>query len=153
MTDAQVTALGLPADPGELSVVDAATSAVRHGDHLDFVVNGRLLHIVDDATSDCGKSCAGGPGHGRSAAVVDHGLTVRPQGVAPAAGRFNSGGEFGDGIMPLAVSSGAGDGDATAGGALRQKAVADLVAVEHAGGDEASTHTRLKVLGICCQCR
>jgi Cd2+/Zn2+-exporting ATPase len=33
---------------------------------------------------------------------------------------------------------------------MSQKAVADLVAAEHAGGDEASTHTRLKVLGICC---
>ena len=158
LTDAQVTALGLPADPDEAraSLMRAQADAVRHGDHLDFVVNGRLLHIVDDATSDCGKSCAGGPGHGRSAAVVDHGgldiVRVR-EGVAPAAsaGASTSGGEFGGGkYMPLAVSSGAGDGDATAGGALRQKAVADLVAVEHAGGDEASTHTRLKVLGICC---
>ena len=159
LTDAQVTALGLPADPDEAraSLMRAQADAVRHGDHLDFVVNGRLLHIVDDATSDCGKSCAGGPGHGRSAAVVDHGgldiVRVR-EGVAPASmerGRFNFHGEFGGGkYLPLAVSSGAGDGDATAGGALRQKAVADLVAVEHAGGDEASTHTRLKVLGICC---
>ena len=75
LTDAQVTALGLPADPGEARawLMRAQADAVRHGDHLDFVVNGRLLHIVDDATSDCGKSCAGGPGHGRSAAVVDHG--------------------------------------------------------------------------------
>ena len=158
LTDAQVTALGLPADPGEARawLMRAQADAVRHGDHLDFVVNGRLLHIVDDATSDCGKSCAGGPGHGRSAAVVDHGglnIVRAREGVAPAAsaGASTSGGEFGGGkYMPLAVSSGAGDGDATAGGALRQKAVADLVAVEHAGGDEASTHTRLKVLGICC---
>ena len=59
LTDAQVTALGLPADPGEAraSLMRAQADAVRHGDHLDFVVNGRLLHIVDDAVSDCGKSC------------------------------------------------------------------------------------------------
>ena len=158
LTDAQVTALGLPADPGEAraSLMRAQADAVRHGDHLDFVVNGRLLHIVDDAVSDCGKSCAGGPGHGRSVAVVDHGgldIVRAREGIAPAAsaGASTSGGEFGGGkYMPLAVSSGAGDGDATADGALRQKAVADLVAAEHAGGDEASTHTRLKVLGICC---
>ena len=156
LADAQVTALGLPADPDEARafLIRAQADAVSHGDHLDFVVNGRLLHIVDDAVSDCGASCAGAVGHDRGAAVVDHGgldvVRARERVSAAASAAFASGGAFGGGeYMPLAVSS-LGSGDTTAEGALSQKAVAHLVAAEHAGGAEASTHTRLKVLGICC---
>jgi len=163
LTDAQVTALGLPADPDEARafLMRAQADAVRHGDHLDFVVNGRLLHIVDDAVSDCGASCAGGPGHGRSATVVDHGgldVVRFREGLAAngASASATAGGESGFGggkYMPLAVSGArhpSGDPVSSELHPMSQKAVVDLVAAEHAGGDEASTHTRLKVLGICC---
>ena len=160
LTDAQVTALGLPADPDEARafLMRAQADAVRHGDHLDFVVNGRLLHIVDDAVSDCGASCAGGPGHGRSATVVDHGgldVVRAREGLAAngASASATSGGEngFGGGkYMPLAVSGARHPSGDPYPKPMSQQAVADLVAAEHAGGDEASTHTRLKVLGICC---
>ena len=157
LDNAQVTALGLPADPDEARafLMRAQADFVRHGDHLDFVVNGRLLHIVGAAVaSDCGDSCAGAVGHGRSAAVVDHGrldvVRARECVAAAASAEASSDCVFGGGkYMPLAVSSVA-SGDATTQEALSQKAVADLVAAEHAGGAEASTHTRLKVLGICC---
>ena len=155
LTDDEVTRLGLPADPDEARafLIRADADAVRHGDHLDFVVNGRLLHIVDDAVSDCGKDCAGGPGHARVAAVVDHGgLDVVRQriGVGEAAAASTTTRlAFGGGrYMPIASSTQSTGGAHDQG--EMQKTVADLVATEHAGGDEPSTHTRLRVMGICC---
>ena len=64
---AQVTALGLPteADEARIFFLRNQVDAVRHGDHFDFIVNGRLIHVVDDAVADCGGDCGGAPGHNR----------------------------------------------------------------------------------------
>ena len=155
LSDEQVQALGLPSDPDEARefLIGQDTDAVRHGDHFDFIVNNRLVHIVDDAVSDCGADCAGGPGHARGAAVVDHGgldvvrKRIGTDGQNALNGASTSGREFGGGrYMPLARAAVISDGN----NLDQQKTVADLVRLEHAGGDEPSTHTRMKVMGICC---
>ena len=156
LSDAQVTALGLPteADEARIFFLRNQVDAVRHGDHFDFIVNGRLIHVVDDAVTDCGGDCGGAPGHNRGASLVDHGgLDLIRQRVGTGPQTASTSGqktEFGGGrYMPLARNT--PDKSTHSEGQLDHKrALADAVLLEHAGGAEPSTHTRLKVNGICC---
>ena len=224
LTGAEVASLGLPASPEEARAYLVRTHAdtVPHGDHVDFVVGDRLIHIVtagDNVNGDCGSDCgnhheggagrAGGAGagvggggargggggggtvlgHARAPAVVDHGrlhiarsrlgAAAEEQSAASitssaaAAGGNGNGNGNGNGhgkppssvpraaigggrYMPLvkkqdasSTAAAADGGDVTAD-VTSVEAVHLALTVEHAGGGEASTHTRLKVHGICC---
>ena len=62
LTGAEIVSLGLPASPEEARAYLVRTHAdtVPHGDHVDFVVGDRLIHIVtagDNVNGDCGSDC------------------------------------------------------------------------------------------------
>lgn len=151
LTASQVEALGLPASPEEARafLIRAAADTVPHGDHVDFVVRDRLIHVVPGvgrASDHCGADCAASRPLGP--ALVDHGeldVARRRVGVGSERGAAGDGDHHGGGrYVPLArATAGATVADARA-------AIEAAVAGEHAGGEEASTHTRLRVAGICC---
>jgi len=170
--------------------VRSNADTVPHGNHVDFVVGDRLIHIVTGAGSgDCGADCtaAGGGRHAAEASMVDHGrldITRRRIGSSePEDQHGDAGGAAGAGsdagarsghagigggrYMPLvqkqkpnesAFASESSSGGVEFGSAsaakkeelLSVEAVHLAVNMEHTGGGEASTHTRLKVHGICC---
>ena len=85
---AEVATLGLPASPEEARAFLVRTNAdtVPHGDHVDFVVGNRLIHIVTGGeasghcgtdcghVSDCGTDCGSSLHHAAgNAMMVDHG--------------------------------------------------------------------------------
>jgi hypothetical protein len=167
---------------------------LQPGDHVDFVVGDRLIHIVtagDNVNGDCGSdchafNCGGGGGtvleHELGPGLVDHGrLNIARSRVGHGeADEEDVGGGGGGGggggtnakapTVPRAAIGGGrylplvhrdagkneGDDvdaekDAAAQPLLTSvEAVHLALTIEHAGGAEASTHTRLKVHGICC---
>ena len=137
---------GSPASPEEARayLIRTAADTVPHGDHVDFVVGDRLIHVVtgDGHHSDhCGADCADSSPH--EPALVDHGeLDVARKRVGSEHGNGDNHG--GGRYVPLArAEAGASLADARA-------AIDAAFAHDHAGGEEASTHTRLRVAGICC---
>jgi len=83
LSGAEVATLGLPASPEEARayLVRINADTVPHGDHVDFVVGNRLIHIVTagaEASGHCGSDCGAAPGshlhHAAGGAMmVDHG--------------------------------------------------------------------------------
>lgn len=189
----ELTALGLPASPASLRqfLIDNTAETVRHGNHVDFVVGDRLLHVATEEDREaCGDDCGAFEGE---SCVSDHGsLNVSrrrvgangangsasgtpPQALAPCAitGEVRTlvgatdpsavgfgGGLYSPIVNARRLSRGAAEG---AEGALDRNSIdrrplglvtADDVRVamedDRTGGDEASAHTRMKVLGICC---
>eukprot|EP00982_Pelagococcus_subviridis_P017774 31564-Pelagococcus_subviridis.AAC.14 len=65
MTAEQCLALGIPADPEEARafLLRARADAVPHGDHIDYLINGTLVHVVGGGGGDrtggdtCGEDC------------------------------------------------------------------------------------------------
>ena len=146
LSASQIEALGLPASPEEARayLIRTAADTVPHGDHVDFIVGDRLIHVVtgDGHHSDhCGADCADSSPH--EPALVDHDeLDVARKRVGSEHGNGDNHG--GGRYVPLArAEAGASLADARA-------AIDAAFAHDHAGGEEASTHTRLRVAGICC---
>ena len=113
----QIEALGLPASPEEARayLIRTAADTVPHGDHVDFVVGDRLIHVVtgDGHHSDhCGADCADSSPH--EPALVDHGeLDVARKRVGSEHGNGDNHG--GGRYVPLArAEAGASLADARA---------------------------------------
>ena len=69
----ELTVLGLPASPAALRqfLIDNTAETVRHGNHVDFVVGDRLLHVATEEDREaCGDDCGA---EGGAACVSDHG--------------------------------------------------------------------------------
>lgn len=155
MTSEECVSLGLPGDPSEARAIlmSERAEAVPHGDHMDFVVNGRLVHVVDGGGAGAGEDC----NHSSTPAFFNHGsvtvarskLGSEDATVVGGTGRY----------MPLVrrtpytkKAGGENENDNTQ---LRTRLLSPadvrlVVDAEHAGGSEQSAHTRLKVYGICC---
>ena len=71
MTSEECVSLGLPGDPSEARAIlmSERAEAVPHGDHMDFVVNGRLVHVVDGGGAGAGEDC----NHSSTPAFFNHG--------------------------------------------------------------------------------
>lgn len=180
LSGAELAALGLPASAEEARAFLLRTHAdtVQHDGHRDFVVGDRMIHIVtasgEDARADCGSDC---PPHCGPELVEEHGrLTITRSRVGNAVeaddasvpgGGGAKGGEGGPGgrqvprstigggrYVPLVAKAGPegaeGGDDGGAANLTSVEAVHLALTIEHEGGAEPSTHTRLKVLGICC---
>ena len=162
LTPEELEAMRIPSDPEEARafLLRQRVETIPHGNHVDFVVGDRLIHVVtgreEDRAEDCGEDCAEECkrkcnddetcNHGCAPGVVDHGAVnvVR---------RRAGGSDGGAKDMPLVLKTPA-DNKGNEGGSkidmTSPEAIVLAVDSEHLGGAEPSTHTRLKVQGICC---
>jgi Cd2+/Zn2+-exporting ATPase len=201
MTAEQCLALGIPADPEEARafLLRARADAVPHGDHIDYLINGTLVHVVGGGGGDrtggdtCGEDCQrAGTWHAAAPALMDHGTVdvtrvklgstdggvgagrymplvremgaragadettttttaeaeaARPRPLVFAAGDDDRGGDLSEKSSLLGEKNKRSSSDNFAS---HLEAIHVAVRDEHAGGDEPSSHARLKVLGICC---
>lgn len=186
----ELTALDLPASPASLRqfLIDNNTETVRHGNHVDFVVGNRLLHVATEENREaCGDDCGAEVG---AACVSDHGslnifrrrvgangangsaLGTPPRALAPCAitGEVRTlvgatdpsavgfgGGLYSPIIKARTSSRGAAEGPLDRNsieqcplGLVTADDVRVAIEDDRTGGGEASAHTRMKVLGICC---
>ena len=132
LSASQIEALGLPASPEEARayLIRTAADTVPHGDHVDFIVGDRLIHVVtgDGHHSEhCGADCADSSPH--EPALVDHDeLDVARKRVGSEHGNGDNHG--GGRYVPLArAEAGASLADARA-------AIDAAFAHDHAGGEE-----------------
>ena len=154
LTPRELDAMRIPSDPNEARayLLRQGVVTVPHGKHVDFVVGDRLIHVATGTEEDCGMDCAdecertcGDPTHqhGCEPGVVDHG--------AVNVLRRRAGGADGAKYMPLVRKGTLGED--TSGSKIDMnspEAIVLAVDSEHLGGTEQSTHTRLKLQGICC---
>ena len=157
LTAEELEAMQIPSDPEEARayLLRQRVDTIPHGNHVDFVVGDRLIHVVTGGEEDCGYDCADeckrtcndtDHHHGCAPGVVDHG--------AVNVARKRAGGADGAKYMPLVRKTHPDDGDYSTSGSkidmTSPEAIVLAVDSEHLGGTEPSTHTRLKVQGICC---
>ena len=157
LTAEELEAMQIPSDPEEARayLLRQRVDTIPHGNHVDFVVGDRLIHVVTGGEEDCGYDCADeckrtcndtDHHHGCAPGVVDHG--------AVNVARKRAGGADGAKYMPLVQKTLHDDGDYSTSGSkidmTSPEAIVLAVDSEHLGGTEPSTHTRLKVQGICC---
>ena len=162
LTPEELEAMRIPSDPEEARafLLRQRVETIPHGNHVDFVVGDRLIHVVtgreEDRAEDCGEDCAEECkrkcnddetcNHGCAPGVVDHGAVNV---VRRRAGGSDGGAKY----MPLVLKTPA-DNKGNEGGSkidmTSPEAIVLAVDSEHLGGAEPSTHTRLKVQGICC---
>ena len=162
LTPEELEAMRIPSDPEEARafLLRQRVETIPHGNHVDFVVGDRLIHVVtgreEDRAEDCGEDCAEDCkrkcnddetcNHGCAPGVVDHGAVNV---VRRRAGGSDGGAKY----MPLVLKTPA-DNKGNEGGSkidmTSPEAIVLAVDSEHLGGAEPSTHTRLKVQGICC---
>lgn len=160
MTSEECVSLGLPGDPSEARAILMSKRAdvVPHGDHMDFVVNGRLVHVVDGGGAGAGgDDCGGDCNHSSTPALVDHGsvAVARSKLGSEDAAAVGGPGRYMPLVRPTPSTKEAGEENENENTQLRTPLLspADVrlaVDAEHAGGSEQSAHTRLKVYGICC---
>lgn len=156
LTPEELEAMQIPSDPQEARafLLRQRVDTIPHGNHVDFVVGDRLIHVVTGAEEDCGGDCAEecrrtcndeDHHHGCTPGVVDHG--------AVNVARRRAGGADGAKYMPLVRKTPAEVNEGDEGSKIDMtspEAIVLAVDSEHLGGAEPSTHTRLKVQGICC---
>ena len=60
LTPEEMEAMQIPSDPQEARVflLRQRVDTIPHGNHADFVVGDRLIHVVTGAEEDCGGDCA-----------------------------------------------------------------------------------------------
>ena len=155
----------LPSNPEAIraQLLEQRVDTIPHGDHTDFLVGDRLIHIVTRGNEDCGEDCVDmckracdyadeckrddkdvDRHHGCTPGIVDHGLVD----IA----RMRVGGADGPKYMPLIHKTRGEDNgkEFSKVDLMSPEAMIVMVDSEHLGGAEPSTHTRLKVRGICC---